>query len=289
MTVDAGGREDFEVGIDGLVIRGTSEGEGAPVILCHGLSATRDYVVHGSRAIQRSGRTLHLWDARGHGLSDPPADGVGYGYPEQVGDLDAVIADRAGNERLVVGGHSMGCHTALAWSLANPERVSALILIGPVFDASGRGQPEDRWDERATVLEEEGPEGFADLVADEFEGSEEERETVRRIALERTLHHVRPEAVAQALREVPRSRPFGHLSQLEDLPMPCLVIGSHDEWDPGHPLSVAEAWTEALPDAELIVEEQGESPLAWQGGRLSREIVRFLDDRISEGGDLEVD
>lgn len=283
MMAEEGGREDFEVGNDGLLIRGTSEGKGAPVILCHGLSATRDYVVHGSRAIQRSGRALHLWDARGHGLSDAPDDGGGYGYPEQVGDLDAVITDRVGGGEVVVGGHSMGCHTALAWSLANPERVSALILIGPVFDPSGKGQPEDRWDERAIVLESEGPEAFAELVADEFEGSEDERETVRRIALERTLCHARPEAVAQALREVPRSKPFEDLSQLEELSMPCLVVGSHDEWDPGHPLSVADGWTGALPDAELIVEEPGDSPLAWQGGRLSREIVGFLDARAPEG------
>ena len=283
MMAEGGGREDFEVGNDGLLIRGSSEGQGAPVILCHGLSATRDYVVHGSRAIQRSGRALHLWDARGHGLSDAPDDEGGYGYPEQVGDLDAVITDRVGGGEVVVGGHSMGCHTALAWSLANPERVTGLILIGPVFDPSGRSQPEDRWDERAIVLESEGPEAFAELVADEFEGSEDERETVRRIALERTLCHARPEAVAQALREVPRSKPFEDLSQLEELSMPCLVVGSHDEWDPGHPLSVAERWTGALPDAELIVEEPGDSPLAWQGGRLSREIVGFLDARAPEG------
>lgn len=268
---------EFEVATDGVVLRGTTEGEGPPVVLCHGLSATRDFVVHGSRAIQRSARTLHLWDARGHGSSDPSGVTGGYGYPEQVQDLDAVVSDRVGGERVVLGGHSMGCHTALAWALANPERVEALILIGPVFDASAGGQPEDRWDERAAVLETGGPEHFADLVADEFEGSPEERETVRRITLERTLRHDHPEAVAQALREVPRSKPFDRLSQLEELPMPSLVVGSHDEWDPGHPLSVAEAWAEALPGAELIVEEPGESPLAWQGGRLSREIVGFLD------------
>lgn len=276
--------QEFEVLNDGVILRGTTEGEGPPVVLCHGLSATRDFVVHGSRAIQRSGRTLHIWDARGHGSSDPADAPGGYGYPEQVRDFDAVVSNRAGRERVVVGGHSMGCHTAMAWALANPERVEALILIGPVFDASDGGQPEDRWDERAAVLETGGPERFADLVAGEFEGSEEERETVRRIALERTLRHDHPKAVAQALREVPRSKPFDRLSQLEELPMPSLVVGSHDEWDPGHPLSVAEAWAEVLPGAELIVEDPGDSPLAWQGGRLSRAIVDFLDSPGIESG-----
>ena len=32
---------------------------------------------------------------------------------------------------------------------------------------------------------------------------------------------------------------------------------------------------ERLPDARLISEQQGESPLAWQGGKLSREIEQF--------------
>jgi hypothetical protein len=30
-----------------------------------------------------------------------------------------------------------------------------------------------------------------------------------------------------------------------------------------------------MPQAELVSEQEGESPLAWQGGRLAREIARF--------------
>ena len=52
--------------------------------------------------------------------------------------------------------------------------------------------------------------------------------------------------------------------------MPALVVASHDEADPGHPYAAAAAYAEALPRARLISEEEGESPLAWQGGKLSR-------------------
>jgi hypothetical protein len=38
---------------------------------------------------------------------------------------------------------------------------------------------------------------------------------------------------------------------------------------------VAAAYADALPEARLISEAEGESPLAWQGGRLSREIASF--------------
>jgi len=54
-----------------------------------------------------------------------------------------------------------------------------------------------------------------------------------------------------------------------------LVVASHDAADPGHPRQVAEAYVRLLPQARLTEEKEGESPLAWQGGRLSREIAAF--------------
>jgi hypothetical protein len=54
------------------------------------------------------------------------------------------------------------------------------------------------------------------------------------------------------------------------------VIGSRDESDPGHPLALAEAYAEHLPNSKLIVEKPGQSPLAWQGAQLSRVIEFFL-------------
>jgi hypothetical protein len=81
--------------------------------------------------------------------------------------------------------------------------------------------------------------------------------------------------VAQALREVPRDVPFESLDELEFLDLPALVVASYDEADPGHPFAVAEAYAERLPNARLISEDEGSSPLAWQGGKLSREIAAF--------------
>ena len=38
---------------------------------------------------------------------------------------------------------------------------------------------------------------------------------------------------------------------------------------------MAEAYASHLPRARMVSEEEGASPLAWQGGRLSREIAAF--------------
>jgi len=80
-------------------------------------------------------------------------------------------------------------------------------------------------------------------------------------------------AVADALQVVPRSAPFASLEQLGTISAPTAVVGSRDEADPGHPLEIAERYAERIPGAQLIVEQPGSSPVAWQGGQLSRVIA----------------
>lgn len=265
----------------GPTLRGESSGEGRDVFLCHGLSATRRYVVHGSKVLPRHGYRLHTYDARGHGESDPAAE---YDYDRLVDDLELVIGDRGASGPQILGGHSMGCHTVAAYALRHPDRVAALILIGPVYTgAEGELDADmDRWDERATALEKDGPAGFARVIGASVNAPEPVRETIMRLAEGRAKLHRHPEAVAEALRQVPRSRPFDSISDLGRLDIPTLVVASHDEMDDGHPYAVAERYTAELPQARMISEERGDSPLSWQGGRLSREIAAFLDRVESE-------
>jgi pimeloyl-ACP methyl ester carboxylesterase len=269
----------FEVESEGVRLSGEEVGEGPAIVLLHGLTATRRYVLHGSLTLARGGYRLISYDARGHGESSPAPDGDGYGYPRLVADLGAVLADRCPGERAVLAGHSMGCHTAAAYALGHADDVAALVLVGPV--ALGIPTTEDRlayWDRLAAGLERGGVEGFMEAYEASLEVDPAWRETALRITRERMQRHRHPEALAQALRDVARSLPFEGLAELETLDVPSLVVASHDEADPGHPYAIAEAWAEALPDARLVSEEPGSSPLAWQGGRLSRAIADFLDE-----------
>ena len=81
--------------------------------------------------------------------------------------------------------------------------------------------------------------------------------------------------MADALEAVPRSRPFDAWASLAAIEAPTLVIGSRDEADPGHPLALARTYAAAIPGARLVVEEEGRSPLAWQGGQLARLLLNF--------------
>jgi pimeloyl-ACP methyl ester carboxylesterase len=256
-------------------IRGEAVGEGPPVVLCHGITATRRYVVHGSRALERAGRRVVSYDARGHGESDPAPADEGYGYPELVGDLERVIKQEVAGEQLVLAGHSMGAHTAVAHALRRPERLAGLVVIGPVHAGEIGDETLAYWDGLAAALEQGGVDGFVAYIDREQGIDPGWRDKVLRFTRERMLQHRHLDAVVEALREVPRSRPFESLAELESLDVPALVVASHDDADPGHPRHVAEAYAEHLPQARLVGEAMGESPLAWQGGRLSREIASF--------------
>jgi pimeloyl-ACP methyl ester carboxylesterase len=256
-------------------IRGEAAGEGTPIVLCHGITATRRYVVHGSRALERDGHTVVSYDARGHGESDPAADGQGYGYPELVDDLEAVVEATVGGEQLVLAGHSMGAHTVVAYALRHPDRLGGIVVIGPTYTGEISDEALGYWDGLAAALEEGGVDGFVDYVDRNQRTDPAWRDSVLRFTRERMLRQCHPQALAEALRQVPRSRPFETMAELESLEVPALVVASHDDADPGHPRHAAEAYVDRLPRAQLVSEAEGESPLAWQGGRLSREIAAF--------------
>ena len=262
----------FTVSSGGVTLSGEESETGPPIVLLHGLTANRRYVVMGSRALERAGNRVLGYDARGHGRSTPAPDRGAYGYEDLAADLEAVL-DARGIARAVLAGASMGAHTALRLALLRPERVAALGLITPAFDPSHAMTPGQLagWDALARGLRQGGVEGFVrayDLAA----VPPALRETIAKVLRQRLAAHEHPEAVADALEVVPRSRPFEDMLELAEIDVPTVVVASRDEADPGHPLAVGERYAQAIPNARLVVEDPGpppRSPIAWQGGQLS--------------------
>jgi pimeloyl-ACP methyl ester carboxylesterase len=248
-------------------------GEGPSVLLLHGLTATRRYVVMGSKALERGGHHVVSFDARGHGASSPAPDAGAYGYEELALDAVAVL-DALGIERAVLAGASMGAHTALRMALMDSGRVGGLVVITPSFEPEANDAPARlaRWDALSDGLREGGIDGFLAAYG-EPRVPEAWRETVLTVIRQRLSLHEHPEAVADAVRWVPRSHPFERVEELNSISVPAVVVASADEADPGHPQAVGQRYAEKIPGARLITDEPGRSPIAWQGSQLSRVIA----------------
>jgi pimeloyl-ACP methyl ester carboxylesterase len=283
-----------------------------PLVLLHGLTATRRYVVMGSRLLERSGHRVIAYDARGHGRSSPAvvcggrtAGEAEYGYARLARDLEAVL-DALELPRAALAGASMGAHTSVRFALEHPERVAALGLVTPAFDpaasvggpdgtgaalggagagpggaVTGRAGSDSDRDVLARALREGGVEAF--VRAYDFSTVPPGwRDTVERVVSQRLSLHEHPNAVADAMEVVSRSRPFEDFAELAAIAVPTVVVASRDEVDPGHPLALAERYARAIPGATLTVEEGGvggrpiPSPIAWQGGQLSKVLVELL-------------
>jgi pimeloyl-ACP methyl ester carboxylesterase len=97
-------------------------------------------------------------DLRGHGLSQPPADGD-YGMESIAGDIDTVV-NKIGLPKFILAGHSMGGSVAIAYAGLHPERVAGLLLVDT---GDARQIPEGQKNQYIKALE-------SDAYADVMEG-----------------------------------------------------------------------------------------------------------------------
>ena len=208
------------------------------------------------------------------------------GVPRAAQDVVRVVGehvDQEGRERARTLLDLDGGDLSLQDAVSIGEQVDSPAAVAAALgERSLIAMARSEWDraealtgQAGTVLREGGIEGFVAAYRVEDEVPEAWRETVRTVLRQRMALHADLGAVADAIQGVPRSRPFESMSELGAISVPAVVVASRDEADPGHPLAVGEAWAAAIPGARLLTEEPGRSPLAWQGGQLSRVIAEL--------------
>jgi len=130
---------------------------GPTVLLSHGYSATSAMWAGQIDALSASHR-LVIWDMRGHGDSDSPDDPGAYSETSTTGDMAALL-DTVDAPTAVIGGLSLGGYMSLAFQVAYPQRVSALMLFdtGPGYRSdTGRAGWNQIAQQRAVQLESKG-------------------------------------------------------------------------------------------------------------------------------------
>lgn len=147
---------------DGTELFYRSSGEGSPLILCSASFSTHLHWSGVEAELARNHRVV-TWDYRGHGLSEAPDDPDRYSLDQIVRDLGVIHDVSIGDEPAIVGGLSIGGLFSLAYALAHPERVRALLLVntGPGFKKpEAAAQWQDMLERAAAKMESVGLEAY---------------------------------------------------------------------------------------------------------------------------------
>ena len=112
--------------INGIAMHYVEQGEGMPVILCHGFPHLWFSWHRQISALAAAGYRVIAPDLRGMGQTEAPPDPEAYDIDHITADLIGLM-DHAGVERAVFAGLDFGAFAMYDLALRHPERVLALI------------------------------------------------------------------------------------------------------------------------------------------------------------------
>lgn len=109
----------------------TSQGDGVPFLLLHGLVISSLYFIPLAEVIAVAGHEVHALDLPGFGRSEGPREALSVA---QLADwtIDWMAARRV--PRCHIIGNSVGCEIAAYVAVKAPERVATLTMVGPTID-----------------------------------------------------------------------------------------------------------------------------------------------------------
>ncbi len=249
-----------EAQINGIRIRYDAAGNGPAVLLTHGYSATGRMWEPQIEALKDRYRII-TWDMRGHGETERAEDPAQYSEALTLADM-AGLLEFLKEDSAVVGGLSLGGFMSLAFHLAHPEVVRALVLCdtGPGYrNPKARAGWNRAAEKRALDLEARGMDGLG--------SSSEVRATARYHRSAQGLAHAARGMLAQV-----DARISDHLPEIR---VPTLVIvGELDEPFIG----ASEYMAAKIPGARLeVIPGAGHAANLDNPDHFNRVLSAFLD------------
>lgn len=237
---------------NGVVIYYEVLGEGEPVVLLHGFTASSaQWQYTGIAGELAKDYQVILVDLRGHGKSDKPHGSEAYSLEHRLSDINAVLDDLH-LDRAHLLGYSMGGWLAFGMAAQYPERVSSLI--------AGGAHPFDESAEPFRHVSGGDPQAFIEAL-EAFIG-----ETIVDAAKPVVLQNDLVALVAAAVDRQDQSVALGGMT----IPM-FLFIGEHDQR-----LVAATRAAEHLGAELLVLPRVGHAMTLFGGPELIGAIQRFL-------------
>lgn len=118
--------------------------QGTPLVMLHGFASCTDWWRDEPLALSQD-RPLILYDVRGHGRTEAPADPAEYSMPVFAADLAALLR-ALGVERAHIGGSSMGGMIAAQFAVDFPAMVESLLLCDTTAGNTQGDDDAGRWE-----------------------------------------------------------------------------------------------------------------------------------------------
>ncbi|MBE9538567.1 MAG: alpha/beta hydrolase [Proteobacteria bacterium] len=239
-----------------------SLGTGQPFIWAHSLLGSMAQDLEGEvlawRELTDVARVIR-YDARGHGCSEV------FGKPEdfrwdKLANTLWQVADTYTEDKVIVGGASMGCATSLYAACQRPEQVKAMVLVIPPTAWELRAKMKRNYSFIAKFVNVTRGLPFRLLKLIPAAGGDAGFQRRVMSVMARHLAKANYKGVVGAMRGAALSD-LPPLEELKKLTMPVLILAWPD--DPTHPLSIAEKLHDTLPNSQLEVIESADDPYAW--------------------------
>ena len=249
-----------EAQLNNITIHYDDSGDGPALLLSHGYAAAGRMWAPQRKPLNHAGYRLVSWDMRGHGETESPNDPSQYSEALTLADM-AGLMDLLGIEKAVVGGLSLGGFMSLAFQLAHPERVRALLLCdtGPGYRSDEARAKWNRMAEKSAV-------NFEEKGLDAAGRSPEVQAAVKYHKSAAGLAHSARGMLAQV-----DSRVIDHLPEI-DVPA-LIIVGENDE--PYH--GASQYMQSKIPGARLeIIPGAGHAANMDNAEAFNRVVLEFL-------------
>jgi 3-oxoadipate enol-lactonase len=261
---------------DGVGLAVDVAGAGPGLVLVHGFGGAKEDFADHVPALARD-HTVVIFDHRGHGASDKPAERNAYSLDRLATDI-LEVADGCGLDRFRLLGHSMGGMLARQIPLREPQRIEALIMMdtaaGPIpgFDPT-------LMDAAAEVAFTRGKDALKELLdlAQVLETPAYQRTLLDRPGYQQfqdrkwaDVSEIMWGAMAVAMAYQPDD--LAALAAAVSVPM-LLIVGAQD----APFLAASRAMADAIPGAQLmIIPDAGHSPQFENPDAWIDALTRFL-------------
>ena len=269
--------------LNGIDINYEVHGEGTPLVLTHGYTASlemwRDQVPSFSRMYR-----LVIYDSRGHGKTTAPGDQSQYSLQRDYVADKLALMDHLGIGRAFVGGLSMGGMIAQEFALQHPDRVKALLLfdtgpgMGLMRDPAQRQQFDQMRNMMATLARTKGMSAIVDAMRNSPMAQRMGNEGAGAVpdAVRRHVEGMRDMSVdgylggAKAMQDWP-----GTLDRLSQIKAPTLVlVGEQDNL-----LEPSREIHRRIADSRIVLlRGSGHGTNMWRPAAFTEQTLAFLAD-----------